>query len=290
MFNVDQRYYASTYGRFNTPDPFRPSANLRNPQSWNRYMYTLGDPANGNDPKGLCDGSDGDLDEQMCEYANGEDDGTDIVLSIPDDGSPQPGDPVFTATGTGCLNDGLTYTGGDNGSCDNPLPAIAAAAFQQVGQNMQGFNGLMGSFAGASLVAGAAAGAAMATAAVDVAPSILGQVPGSSFVGGSASFQVAVDDIAVSRVTPTPVNISGPWTTTETITSGSQATSILSLPSSGGSLVTTTASYLTNGVIPAGSGYFVGIASELFGQPGGGVQIWGAPVIWGATSSLPWLP
>jgi RHS repeat-associated protein len=56
---ADQRYYASTYGRFNTPDPYAGSFNSRNPLSWNRYLYTLGDPGNRNDPRGL-DGSDTD--------------------------------------------------------------------------------------------------------------------------------------------------------------------------------------------------------------------------------------
>jgi RHS repeat-associated protein len=48
------RYYSSSYGRFMTPDPYRKSGNRRNPQSWNRYAYVLGDPVNRNDPKGLC--------------------------------------------------------------------------------------------------------------------------------------------------------------------------------------------------------------------------------------------
>jgi RHS repeat-associated protein len=51
---ADQRFYASTYGRFNTPDPYSGSATLLNPLSWNRYSYTLGDPVNGNDPTGEC--------------------------------------------------------------------------------------------------------------------------------------------------------------------------------------------------------------------------------------------
>lgn len=50
---VDQRYYASSYGRFNTPDPFGGSANVQNPLSWNRYSYTVGDPVNHKDPSGL---------------------------------------------------------------------------------------------------------------------------------------------------------------------------------------------------------------------------------------------
>ncbi len=50
---ADQRFYASTYGRFNTPDPAR-SAKLREPLTWNRYSYVVGDPVTKHDPKGLC--------------------------------------------------------------------------------------------------------------------------------------------------------------------------------------------------------------------------------------------
>lgn len=50
---IDQRYYASGYGRFNTADSFSGSAAGRDPNSWNRYAYSLGDPIN-NDPSGLC--------------------------------------------------------------------------------------------------------------------------------------------------------------------------------------------------------------------------------------------
>ena len=35
--NVDQRYYASSYGRFNTADRLASSAMAGNPGSWNRY-------------------------------------------------------------------------------------------------------------------------------------------------------------------------------------------------------------------------------------------------------------
>ena len=50
---ADQRYYASNFGRFMSPDPAR-SASRTDPQSWNRYRYGLGDPANNSDPTGLC--------------------------------------------------------------------------------------------------------------------------------------------------------------------------------------------------------------------------------------------
>jgi RHS repeat-associated protein len=50
---ADQRYYANNFGRFMTPDPYGGSQSPRNPTSWNRYSYVLGDPINGNDPRGL---------------------------------------------------------------------------------------------------------------------------------------------------------------------------------------------------------------------------------------------
>jgi RHS repeat-associated protein len=58
---ADQRYYASTYGRFNSPDPYAGSAGPRVPGSWNRYMYVLGDPVNLSDRHGThldCDDDD----------------------------------------------------------------------------------------------------------------------------------------------------------------------------------------------------------------------------------------
>jgi RHS repeat-associated protein len=59
---ADQRFFASTYGRFNTADPYGenrggpgdPSDSL----SWNMYSYTRGDPVNRLDPHGLADCGD----------------------------------------------------------------------------------------------------------------------------------------------------------------------------------------------------------------------------------------
>jgi hypothetical protein len=48
------RYYAPQWGRFTTPDPYQASAQLANPQSWNRYSYVENDPVNKYDPGGLC--------------------------------------------------------------------------------------------------------------------------------------------------------------------------------------------------------------------------------------------
>lgn len=47
------RFYSTSYGRFVSADPSWKSANPWNPQSWNRYEYSLDDPVNLNDPLGL---------------------------------------------------------------------------------------------------------------------------------------------------------------------------------------------------------------------------------------------
>jgi RHS repeat-associated protein len=49
---ADQRFYASTYGRFLTTDPEASSAKANDPGSWNRYAYVRGDPVNYQDKTG----------------------------------------------------------------------------------------------------------------------------------------------------------------------------------------------------------------------------------------------
>ncbi|WP_263418394.1 carbohydrate-binding domain-containing protein [Terriglobus albidus] len=48
------RYMSNTVGRFMSPDPSMDSVALRNPQSWNRYSYTLNNPLKYIDPTGMC--------------------------------------------------------------------------------------------------------------------------------------------------------------------------------------------------------------------------------------------
>ena len=51
---AQNRYYASTYGRFNTSDPAGTAAvDVDDPGSWNSYAYAGNDPLNFNDPSGL---------------------------------------------------------------------------------------------------------------------------------------------------------------------------------------------------------------------------------------------
>ena len=47
------RYYASLQGRFTSVDPFGASANIGNPQSFNRYTYVLNSPYTLTDPTGM---------------------------------------------------------------------------------------------------------------------------------------------------------------------------------------------------------------------------------------------
>lgn len=47
------RYYASAQGRFTSADPLLSSGTIYNPQTWNRYSYTLGNPLRYTDPTGM---------------------------------------------------------------------------------------------------------------------------------------------------------------------------------------------------------------------------------------------
>ena len=59
---ADQRYYANNFGRFMSPDPYVANIGPARPQSWNRYTYAGGNPANFADPSGrvFIDCEDGD--------------------------------------------------------------------------------------------------------------------------------------------------------------------------------------------------------------------------------------
>jgi RHS repeat-associated protein len=48
------RYYASSMGRWLSPDPAMESEILENPQTWNRYSYVYNRPLYGTDPDGRC--------------------------------------------------------------------------------------------------------------------------------------------------------------------------------------------------------------------------------------------
>jgi RHS repeat-associated protein len=65
------RYYSNSLGRFTSPDPFMASGGPADPQSWNRYSYTRGDPVNRFDPTGTCDqSSDSSTSITVCDTGN----------------------------------------------------------------------------------------------------------------------------------------------------------------------------------------------------------------------------
>ena len=72
------RYHQPGMGRFLTPDPYRKSAQVGVPGTWNRYGYVSGDPINGRDSKGLLDetcGGNDDDDVKDCTSSGGGGDG-----------------------------------------------------------------------------------------------------------------------------------------------------------------------------------------------------------------------
>lgn len=78
---ANNRYYSNAYGRFMTTDPYKAHGggpgNPRDPQSWNRYTYTSGDPVNRLDPTGLLweDVCDFDGNDASCGGGGGDDGG-----------------------------------------------------------------------------------------------------------------------------------------------------------------------------------------------------------------------
>ena len=51
--NFGKRYFGSSLGRFQTPDPLLNSGRPENPQTWNKYAYVLNNPLKLTDPTGL---------------------------------------------------------------------------------------------------------------------------------------------------------------------------------------------------------------------------------------------
>ena len=121
------RYYSSAWGRFMTPDPTWRSASLSDPQSWNRYMYALGDPIAGSDPTGLddVDGNDGCPDGVVCTFGGGGDGGACSGQGCGDgDGNTCATGSTWCTTGTGteCASGATWCTTGTTEPPEDPTP------------------------------------------------------------------------------------------------------------------------------------------------------------------------
>jgi len=60
------RYFGSSLGRFQTPDPLLNSGRPWDPQTWNRYAYARNNPLNIVDPTGLYDLASDCRDDKKC--------------------------------------------------------------------------------------------------------------------------------------------------------------------------------------------------------------------------------
>ncbi len=71
------RYFGSSLGRFNSPDPLLNSGRPWLPQSWNRYAYTLNNPLRFTDPTGMyewdskCKSNDSACEENRQKFRDG---------------------------------------------------------------------------------------------------------------------------------------------------------------------------------------------------------------------------
>jgi RHS repeat-associated protein len=116
---ASSRYYYFSWGRFLSPDPYSGSAHPINPQSWNRYVYALGDPVNAVDPSGY-----------GCIIASGvlADDGGGCIST----GKPVYGDGTINPDGnTPSVSATLTFPAVE----PDTLNSFAQQAFTMVGNN-----------------------------------------------------------------------------------------------------------------------------------------------------------
>ena len=114
---ADQRYYASSYGRFNTADPLAASAMAGDPTSWNRYSYAGGDPVNRSDPHGLCV-----MDDQGDFWDNADDVLQDWGIGDCDQNPEWLAWASNAAPGTINYNGAPYYPGGGNSGVSDPDP------------------------------------------------------------------------------------------------------------------------------------------------------------------------
>lgn len=120
------RYYASTQGRFTTPDFF--GGDISSPQSLNRYAYAVNNPVNFIDPRGLeCytivgkdDNGDYIFGEVPCPEKDGEDDGSDCDGPCNSGGGGDPGGGGIPGDPCGGQPCGDGGGGGGGGTAQNP--------------------------------------------------------------------------------------------------------------------------------------------------------------------------
>ena len=251
------RYFWANTARFTSPDAPFADQRPEDGQSWNMYAYVRNNPLRYVDPSGkaFCSVGEGASDagganqsEEACATAGG----TWVYQPIDTDDPNADADSFRFST---------TVTE-QTGQLSPTAQTVAIGLERRADASNKGIV----LFAGASLVAGAAIAPAIGASATS-APSILIGDVSSSFNFG-ASVQVASTPINAVRVSSGAANnIRGAWSTTEVITSSSQARTLLALPPSN------PAAAIGSVTIESGTTFVSGTAAPLFGQAGGGFQI-----------------
>jgi len=130
------RYYASSMGRFMSPDPLENVvADVSTPQSWDAYSYVLGNPLNKVDPTGTCDvviggitqspNGPGTAEQQKFANADG------AISAFPYAGGSIPGG----------VSDVVSQSAGPNGATFVAMDALRAAAQTPGSINVFTFSG-----------------------------------------------------------------------------------------------------------------------------------------------------
>jgi RHS repeat-associated protein len=211
---ADQRYYANSYGRYMTPDPYQATATSpsdpKNPQSWNRYAYVQNDPLNYIDPSGLLrsaasgplpqDGEGGGGPPPAGCSVNGV--WTSPCPGVPSGGSPSPQpnkpDPTQRTCPSGLYLDAF-------GHCVTQAQCFQSANQQLANQQqlaqdafVKGFGGSVGStLIGAALV-GCTAGAFFGGTVGMIASELLTGTPFGAAAGVPTCLGGAADAVLVA--------------------------------------------------------------------------------------------
>ncbi len=149
------RYYASTMGRFMSPDPvFASPERLADPQQWNMYSYVRNNPLSLTDPTGLdfnlsCDKNNGStcvggLQGQMVD---GKFQATDVDMNKQGDASAGYSDQFGNNyTGTFDQNNGVSFTNTDTGATSSNSRFIDGSDQTNVNGSGSMFGGTQGIF------------------------------------------------------------------------------------------------------------------------------------------------
>jgi RHS repeat-associated protein len=152
----EARYYASTQGRFTSPDPLLASGRPGSPQSWNRYSYVMNNPGRLIDPSGLTDEDSEDQQQQQKQQPQKQTAVNDQLKQIKKDAKPlQPGEKPVPTTMRYLEGEQITYNGeqvmNPDGTPNTKVPVYGTAQVNAVVVLDQGGN-IMGSEANLSLL------------------------------------------------------------------------------------------------------------------------------------------